>query len=280
MTTTSTALQVGASRQSLAEYGRRNAELFGSSDMGRRLNRSEWTVGDTASHLIFALRGFTDSAAEHYDEWLATESQIPNLRTTDRVAALNRVLIPNEPFRSPVQAGRDIAAGVDRFLSVTASLPPEQRIQTPWYGVGESLSVAEATCLLLGEQVMHGYDVARTLGRKWPITKSDALLVFGVVRTMMPKIVDSPAMGKTRAKFKLHLGPRDSFVVNVADGKAVVEPDSGQHVQVHLAADPVALALVGYGRINQWSAIARGKLFAWGTKPWLAFRFKSFFCNP
>jgi hypothetical protein len=31
---------------------------------------------------------------------------------------------------------------------------------------------------------------------------------------------------------------------------------------------------------SQWGLIARGKLVAWGRKPWLALRFKSFFPNP
>ena len=35
----------------------------------------------------------------------------------------------------------------------------------------------------------------------------------------------------------------------------------------HLFAEPVALMLVGYGRISHWSALARFRLIAWGRRP-------------
>ncbi len=143
--------------------------------------------------------------------------------------------------------------------------------------------MAQATCLLLGEQVVHGYDIAKAVGRKPSIGKQDAVLIFGAVQEMLPKIADPAAIGGVTATYELHLagaGRSGRFVVRVADGAAVVEACAGQRVDCHVLAEPVALMLLGYGRINQWQAIGRAKMITWGTKPWLAFRFTSFFSNP
>jgi hypothetical protein len=69
-------------------------------------------------------------------------------------------------------------------------------------------------------------------------------------------------------------------VVRFNDGVAAVEPARGQTIDCHLSADPVDLMLVVYGRISQWGPIARGRLLAWGRKPWLGLRFKNLFFNP
>lgn len=73
-------------------------------------------------------------------------------------------------------------------------------------------------------------------------------------------------------------GPR--FVVRVDDGTVTVEPAEATKVDCRLSADPLTFVLVGYGRINQWGPIVRGKLTAGGRKPWLALRFTGLFFNP
>jgi uncharacterized protein (TIGR03083 family) len=258
----------------------RTAELIESLAMDPPVSGSEWTVGDTAAHLIFALRGFTSSALGDYAEWFEWEAMIPNTRTPVRVEVLNRTLLAVEPRGSAAEMAAWITKGAEAFVAASASLHPDQAMPTPWYGPDETLTVAEATCLLLGEQVVHGYDVATAAGRKWPISKQDALLIFQAVRAMMPKIADPAGIGDVNATYELHLGRADRFVVRIADGAALVEPVAGQRIDCHLLADPVTLMLLGYGRISQWNAIGRMKLIAWGTKPWMAFRFVSFFSNP
>jgi hypothetical protein len=273
-------VDIADARNRLAHYAERNAELFKSLDPGLQVRKSEWTVGETAAHLIFALRGFTDSAIGNPDEWFQWADQIPQARTPERIVAVNRALIPAEPRRDRASAAQAVVEGAHRFLTATASLSPTQPVPTPWYGDGESLTVAEATCLLLGEQVVHGYDLARSFRRRWPITNEDALLIFEAGRQMMPKIADPVAIGRTAAVYELRLGRGSRFVVRVADGSVAVEPSAGQRIHCHVSADPVALMLLAYGRTGQWRPISRGKMMTWGRKPWLAFRFSSFFSNP
>jgi len=42
---------------------------------------------------------------------------------------------------------------------------------------------------------------------------------------------------------------------------------------VVLSADPVACLLVFYGRRSEWPEILRGRMLAWGRRPWLAVSF-------
>jgi hypothetical protein len=64
-------------------------------------------------------------------------------------------------------------------------------------------------------------------------------------------------------------------------GMAQVEPFSPDaRVDCRISADPAAFLLVGYGRINQWGPVARGKLLAWGRRPWKGFAFATYLRNP
>ncbi|MDP9072561.1 MAG: hypothetical protein M3N98_00055, partial [Actinomycetota bacterium] len=173
-----------------------------------------------------------------------------------------------------------VVAGADTFLAATAGLPPDQPVATPWYGEGASLTVHQATCLLLGEQIVHGYDMAKAAHRPWPISDHDALLTFAAARAMMPKLADPVAIGATTATFELRLGRAERFVVRVADRAVATEPVAGQAIDCHVLADPVAMLLLGYGRISQWRAIGRAKMITWGRRPWLAFRLPAFFSQP
>jgi hypothetical protein len=47
-----------------------------------------------------------------------------------------------------------------------------------------------------------------------------------------------------------------------------------------LAADPVAFLLVAYKRRSQWTEIIRGRLVAWGRRPWLALSLVQMFHKP
>jgi hypothetical protein len=63
-------------------------------------------------------------------------------------------------------------------------------------------------------------------------------------------------------------------------GRITVDTKPPRRVDCHISADPVALFLVGLGLKKQWGPIATGKLTTWGTRPWLALQFVSFFEVP
>ena len=75
-------------------------------------------------------------------------------------------------------------------------------------------------------------------------------------------------------------------VVALAQSSRFVEAEQAARREAVLVpggpatADPAALLMVAWARQSQWHAIARGKLMAWGRKPWLGFRFRSLLRNP
>ncbi|MDQ1429355.1 MAG: hypothetical protein QOK39_2831 [Acidimicrobiaceae bacterium] len=277
----SSADDLAAARTALSTAVVRSAELIASlPDADARLAKSEWTVGEAASHLAIALRGFTDAATGDAEQW---RPMIPvETRYADRVGGLNRATIAAEPRRSPAEAAEAIKSAAAGYLAATGGRDPAERIPTPWYGDGVSHSVVTATCLLLGEQVLHGLDIAKGVGRPWSISSDDARLVLQGIQAMMPIAVDPAATRGLTATYKVHVGGGGSFIVRISDGTATADigPSDGSRVDCHIAGTPVALVLVGYGRISQWRAIGTGRLVAWGRKPWLGFRFVDLFFNP
>jgi hypothetical protein len=267
-------------RAALSAAGERTACLIaGTGDLDRPVPRSEWTVGQVAAHLLVGLRGYT--AAARHEIGPAWTRHIPDTRQySERVSAVTAGTLREEPHRDAATLGRLLREGIDTFLAATDQRSADERIPTPWYAEAATLALFDATCLLLGEQVFHGYDIALALRRPWPIERADACLIFQAVTSMMPLAVNPEAARGATVAYDIRLrgGPR--AVLSINDGSATVEPWASQGVDCHLSADPAAFMLVGYGRINQWRAIARGQLLPWGRRPWLALRLTRFFFNP
>jgi len=140
--------------------------------------------------------------------------------------------------------------------------------------------VATLTAMLLGEQLIHGYDMAAAVGRRWKIPSRDAALVFPGAQVLMPMMVKPSAAARRPVSYEMLVGRQSRFVVRLDHGRGLVEPAQGQRVDCHIAGHPVALLLIGYGRIHYLRAIATGKMMVWGRRPWLALRFPGSFYNP
>ena len=273
-------IDLGEARSALANAARRTAELLGSiDDPALAVHRSTWNVGEVGAHLAVALSGFTDAARGDYG---AMAPFIPPTGLfADRLSAVTAGSVAAETERDPQVLGRLIVQRADGFVESTAALSDHERIATPWYGDGASLSVAAATAMLVGEQILHGYDVAVALGRSWPISVMEAHLILRGITSMMPLAANPKTTAGLRVSYRVTVrrgGPR--FVVRVDDGSLTVEPANDQRVDCCLSADPVTLVLMGYGRIGQWGPMARGRIGAWGRQPWLALRFAELFFNP
>jgi hypothetical protein len=70
------------------------------------------------------------------------------------------------------------------------------------------------------------------------------------------------------------------FGVTFTDGAVVVSSDSPSRPDCTILTEPVTFLLMALGRCNPWGAIARGRVLAWGRKPWLAPRFPTLFTAP
>jgi hypothetical protein len=134
----------------------------------------------------------------------------------------------------------------------------------------------------LGELLVHGWDIATTLGRPWAIGRDEANIVARGVLPVLPMVVDPAAAAGVSLAYELSLrggGPR--VLIRVQTGASRSSQSSrGRRPICRISADPAAFLLVSYGRVGQLGPILRGQLIAWGRRPWAALRLNSFIRNP
>ncbi len=267
-------------RAALAAAAQRTAALLRSA--GARsapVRGSEWNVGEVAAHLVVVLWGFTYAARGQLDP---VTPHIPpgaaNFR--DRLTAVTSSTLALVADRHPPALADSLGDAVADFLAATDGRRGDERIPTPWYGRGAGLPLSVATSLLLGEQLVHGYDLAKTNRRPWPISTDEALLLIPVLQAMMPLAVRPEAARRAPALYEVGIrgGPR--FLIDVAEGVVDTGPLDSRRPDCRITADPVAFVLLAYGRVNQWRLAATGKVVGSGRKPWLATRVKQLFFDP
>ncbi|HZD17803.1 MAG TPA: SCP2 sterol-binding domain-containing protein, partial [Actinomycetota bacterium] len=202
-------------------------------------------------------------------------AQTPRGEVTD-IAAENERLLRQESGRPVRGLADEIRANVEAFTTATRGNLGADVL--PWYS-GIELDVATGTGLLLAELRVHGFDLARSLGRPWTIAPADARSIVRASAVLAPWYLDREAADGIRTTFRLEIrgGPR--LRIAIADGDARVEPADGP-ADCTIHADPAAFVLVAYGRRSRWWAIARGQLLAGGRHPWRALAFDRYFRSP
>ncbi|HET9256127.1 MAG TPA: DinB family protein [Pseudonocardiaceae bacterium] len=136
----------------------RTAGLLSSIPSGELTMRESqrWTIGDVGVHLVLTLRGFTQAA--------------------DGVSEREPVL-----ERHPAALAILMLDAMHAFLAATAHSPADELVSVGWYGQrAPPLSLRDAIGLLIGEQIIHGHDIARTVARPWTISEAEAVLTLPV----------------------------------------------------------------------------------------------------
>lgn len=229
-----------------------------------------WTVAETAAHLVEAARGYagfiTGDRDAHADLALAPDAASPG----ELGAIMSARLLENVSEADLSRLADEVIAEVDRLIASFERRTPDELIPT-WVGV--PMTIPTIAAALLGEQVIHGLDIARAVGAPWPISQDDALLVLAGTTAVAPSYVDRQRAAGLHIDYELRLrgGPRYRFTIE--DGTAAVGPPGGK-VDCWISADPVAFLLVTYGRTGQWGPTMRGKIIAGGRKPWLGLKFR------
>lgn len=155
-----------------------------------------------------------------------------------------------------------------------------------WMVAGTTVALPVLTCHLLSETIVHGGDIARADGQRWPVEPARAAMVVDgflipVLQALGPRaMVDQEAAAGLRATYDVRVrgGGRHHFVFD--DGALTITDPSLRRVDCHISADPVAMLAAAWGRRSQWPAIATAKLVAWGRRPWLGPRFAGLMRTP
>lgn len=228
----------------------------------------DWSVRDVAVHVAWAM--------DRYTEFLGGT---PSPATAvEQTATFSAAGIAEATDRTPEGLARAVDEAGERYFAAAA------RAEGPvtWHA-GLSLSVSALLGLTLGEAMVHGHDVATALGETWQLPRPWAHSVFRAALPVLPLYVDPMATAGVHARFDVRLrgDPGGRVVLAVADGTLAIHPaPAGGPVDCHLRADPAAFLLVFYGRTTPVRPALRGRILAWGRRPWLGFALPGYLRRP
>jgi hypothetical protein len=229
----------------------------------RPVRSSEWSTVEVAAHVLSVFRGYTRAAAGIAPLW-------PSL---DGVAG-NQRLLDETPERDPDQLADaiDVAGGEMRAAMRDSDAP---------FAAFGDVAVSGETVLGFNttDVLLHGFDLARTLGTSWPIEQRDAALGFECLAEVLPPFVKPESVGFT-ATYGLHLRPSWDWSLAFDRGTLRAEPRRPERADCRISATPAGWMLAGYGRISPLRAALTGQVVAYGRKPWLAPRFAQQFNPP
>jgi SCP-2 sterol transfer family len=135
---------------------------------------------------------------------------------------------------------------------------------------GEKISADVSLGILLGELVVHGYDIARALHRPWPIDPRHVQLIQQGINPILPGWLDPQRARGHTGRYEVRLRGQGVHRFDFDRGRLTVNPPGRFRPDVVISADPMTFLLVMYKRTSQWPGIGTGRLVAWGRRPWLA----------
>lgn len=265
---TATTVDLAAARRAQRALTPRTVALFASiADPGVPMSGSEWTVGEAAAHLVFGAKDLSEHARGAEQCYL--------IDPTDRAGSRHRYLAAMAE-RDSHQLGAELQLGIGAFLDATEGRAAEDLL--PWHQRFQSC--ATMTCLLIGEQLLHGYDMAQALAAEWPIETEPARLAVQAVLPFLPALVDSEAAKGVDATYELavHGGPR--VMARFRDGTGSIDPSEHGPVDCRLSGDPVGWLLALYGRVGWEKLLRTGRVTVTDGDAALGAGFKRLFRDP
>ena len=261
---------LGHTRDALAGATERVAELIASiPDPLALAPDSPWTVRDFAAHLVVAGSVFTDIAQ-------GVPSPIKSVDPTYHKAECAR-RNADIAETDPGKLSRLFLDVMEGFLDATSDSPGDTPVifhgQNPFTLVG-------LAGVLLGEELLHGYDIATAIGRPWPLEGADTQLVLAAYAPALGFILNPETTRGLSAGFGIELRGIGEMTVRFTDGAYGLEEAGAAPVDATISADPVAFLMVGAGRLSRYEAIALGLLSVGGDRPDLAIGFWDLFLYP
>jgi uncharacterized protein (TIGR03083 family) len=246
----------------------------------------DWTKAQLVAHLwaiceAFAttLRGedFVERFGEQFAGSYGTGPTLP-----EAVAATNAKVVRDASFPSAAAAADALASGAAALVAAFDTRPDlTLPLPAPWYGREVALPAGNLVALAVSEFLVHGYDLGRAAGaslRPSAATAASATAVAAAVMSeMLPRVLDQRGAGRFTGSFEVRIRGGERFVLRIAGGRARSEPAGGKDVDCVLSLSAYHALLMGFDRISVWQAIASGKAWASGRRPWLALRFRNLF---
>ncbi|WP_042434018.1 maleylpyruvate isomerase family mycothiol-dependent enzyme [Streptacidiphilus anmyonensis] len=229
---------------------------------------ASWTVGEAAAHLMLANELMAD-LARGVDRPYGDGSP-------DSLAAANTASLAACPERDPLVLAEAVVEHARGFVAAVSQRSATDPVVTPM----GPMDLGVLGSYLLVHMLGHGYDLARALGRPHMIDRQRVDLCLPFLLMAMPRVVDPRTAAGVRASYTIGVRGGIRFGVRIHDGVAEVSAQPPQRPDCTIVSEPVTFLLLALGRCNPWAAIARGRILAWGRKPWLASGFPTYFTAP
>ncbi|MEV0574898.1 maleylpyruvate isomerase family mycothiol-dependent enzyme [Streptomyces sp. NPDC050392] len=263
----------GVLPEGLADAIRTTAEdiaelLRGAPDTGAPVPGLTWTVGEVAAHLAQANALMAEVAAgrthRHGDG------------TPQGIAEANERALAAYGERAAGPLAAVIVAQAAAYLDAATGHPADETLMTP---MGPMNRVVLGSYLLT-HMLGHGYDLARALKRPHMVDRARVALALPFMVEAMPRVTDAATTAGINARYAVRLWGGGQFGVTFTDGTAAVGHALPDRPDCTISIEPVTFLLMALGRCSPVGAMARGRVFAWGRKPWLGPRFPAYFKAP
>ena len=229
-----------------------------------------WTVRDVAAHVA--------GGAELYTQLLrGTPSPATSI---EAITTVNDQIIGTIGEQEMLALADRVEAAVGGLLAAAERHQPD--VDVPWHA-GLPMPLSTVLAVACGECFMHGRDIARAAGRRWPVPADWARTVFLGLLPVIPHYLRAERARGRPARYDIRLRGEHAAraVFTIEDGVLTVgTPATGQRADCYLSADPWAFLLVLYGRTGPLKPALTGRILAWGRRPWLALTLPARFRRP
>ncbi|MEU9089657.1 maleylpyruvate isomerase family mycothiol-dependent enzyme [Streptomyces sp. NPDC048428] len=237
-------------------------------DTGAPVPGLTWTVGEVAAHLVQANALMADVAAGR--------PQVHGDGTPQGIAAANEEGLAAFGERAAEPLAALIVSHAAACLDAVAGHPADETLMTP---MGPMNRVVLGSYLLT-HMLGHGYDLARALKRPHMVDPARVRLALPFMIQAMPRVTDAAATAGLNARYSVRLWGGGRFGVTFTEGAAAVDHELPDRPDCTISIEPVTFLLMALGRSSPVGAMARGRVFAWGRKPWMGPRFPAYFKAP
>lgn len=234
----------------------------------------EWTVAETAVHVWVAF--------DYYAACVRNEATIDAVRAKGEsmpafVARENRAQIDAQPERDPAKIAPALRNSLETFVTAATEAGPGHVVT---FAAGYSEATTTSVCALICELMVHGDDIAQAIGARWDIDRAAAVLAAYSATAGLPLALDAEAAANEDIRAEIRLRGGAPFSIHIRDGRAWTEPGRASSPHVRVWADPAAFVMVGFGRTPLLRVLLRGRILAWGRRPWCMLKVPKLLLSP